>query len=113
MNMETFRRGIYDHRIAFALGLAILVSLMLTFVSLSLYIRSGASRLDLSRPGYEAARQQLISTVDQDSFSANGPVDAKSLKEFQTLFDKRRTNLNKLDPFSPTVVDNESLRLLQ
>jgi hypothetical protein len=112
MNESPVRRFVATHRLTAAIGLAILVALLLTAVSISLYIRSGASRLDLSRPGYEGVREQVNTTNDDDTFSATGPMNAEVVDQFQTLYTKKRTAVEKLDPFSPTVLSDDSLRLL-
>ena len=52
MNLEPIRRFLEAHRLPIAIGIAVSVALLMTVISISLYIRSGAPRLDLSRPGY-------------------------------------------------------------
>ena len=112
MNLEPVRRFLDTHRLPIAIGLAVVVALLMTTISISLYIRSGASRLDLSRPGYEAVRKQVTASEDDDVLSATGPMDVKTVDTFQTMFNKRRFTLDKLDPFAPSVIDDNSIRLI-
>lgn len=112
MNLEPYRRYLAAHRLPIAIIIAICIAIMLTSVSMSLYVRSGASRLDLSRPGYEKVREQVSEEKDEDSFSASGPMNSKVIDEFQEIYSKRRANLDKLDPFNPSVIDDTSIRLL-
>ena len=113
MNLEPMRRFLNAHRLPMAIGAAVLIALLMTVISISLYIRSGASRLDLSRPGYEGVRKQVTASEDDEILSATGPMDVKTIDTFQTMFNKRRSTLDKLDPFTPSVLDDSSIRLLE
>lgn len=110
MTWDNFRSTVQRHRFLFAIVTVIGAALLMTAVSLSLYVTSGTSRLDLSRPGYEQARKDIKPTPE-DSFSSDGPVDKSALDEFQKLYDTRRTNLNELGDFKDTTLDDASLRL--
>lgn len=112
MNMDSLRRTLNAHRLTGAIALSILIALVLTMISVSLYIRSGASRLDLSRPGYEKVREQVSNEDENDTFSASGPMNVDVIDEFQALYTKKRATIGKLDPFSPTVLEDDSIRLL-
>lgn len=111
MNWERISGIIQRHRLAYGVFGAICIGLLLTMVSMSLYISSGASQLDLSRPGYERARTQVDESKDDERFETSGPVDTKSLSEFQRLFTKNRTKLNASDKFDSAVIDDTQLRL--
>lgn len=110
MTWNNFRATIERHRFPFAIAAVVAIALLMTAVSLSLYITSGTSRLDLSRPGYEQVRKD-VKPSPEDSFSSDGPVDKASLNEFQKLYDARRTNLNELGDFKSTTLDDNSLKL--
>jgi hypothetical protein len=100
------------HRLTGAIALSILIALLLTMISVSLYIRSGASRLDLSRPGYEKVREQVTSDNEDDTFSGTGPMNIDVVDQFQGIYNKKRSTISKLDPFSPTILEDDSIRLL-
>lgn len=110
MTWGDFRATVQRHRFPFAIALVVGVALLMTAVSLSLYITSGTSRLDLSRPGYEQVRKDVKATPE-DTFSADGSVDKAALDEFQRFYESRRTNLNELGDFKDTTLDDSSLRL--
>lgn len=112
MNLFAIRDFLRDHQLIIGIGFAIVIALLLTAISVSLYVRSGASRLDLSRPGYEGVRDRISTTNDDDNFSASGPMSANVVSDFETIFSKKRKTVNTLDPFSPTVLDDDSIRLL-
>lgn len=110
MTWTGYRATIERHRFPFAIALVVGIALLMTAVSLSLYITSGTSRLDLSRPGYEQVRKEVKPTPE-DSFGADGPVDKAALDEFQRLYQARRNNLNELGDFKDSTLDDSSLRL--
>lgn len=110
MSWNDFRATVSRHRFPFAIAGVVAIALLMTATSLSLYITSGTSRLDLSRPGYEQARKDVKPTPEAN-FSADGAVDKSSLDEFQHLYDTRRTNLNELGDFKDTTLDDSSLKL--
>jgi hypothetical protein len=112
MNLQSIRQFFFMHRLTGAILMSIVVAVMLTMISVSLYIRSGASRLDLSRPGYEKVREQVKNDNENDSFSATGPMNADVIDEFQAIYSKKRATIGKLDPFSPSILDDDSIRLL-
>lgn len=98
------------HRFPFAIISVIGVAILMTAVSLSLYVTSGTSRLDLSRPGYEGVRKD-VQESPEETFKSDGPVDKAALDEFNQLLQKRRANLNGLGDFEDTSLDDSSLRL--
>lgn len=104
------QRLINRHKLPFAIFCAILIALALTLISMYLYIKSGTSSLDLSRPGYTAVRDQVI---DQpaESFDETGPLDGKTVGEFKKLFDAQRKTINSLGDFDDTSLSDESLQL--
>jgi hypothetical protein len=106
----SFQALVGRHRFPFAIGGVIGIALLMTAVSLSLYVTSGTARLDLSRPGYESVRKN-IQQSSGESFNPDGPVDKAALDEFDKLFGQRRANLNALGDFEDTSIDDVSLRL--
>ncbi len=101
---------IKEYRLAASIFAAIVIVLLMTALSISLYIRDGTSRLDLSRPGYEGVRSQVEKTESFPAFSSNGPVDAVSVKEFQDLYKRQIDKLNHFSTFQEkTLEDNQLL----
>ena len=111
MNWAHVSSMIQRHRLVYGVVGAIAIGLLLTVISMSLYISSGASQLDLSRPGYERARTQVDESKDQNTFETNGPIDAQTISRFQTLFTNNRTKLNGADKFDSSAIDYTQLRL--
>lgn len=102
---------VVDHQFAWAITLAVLIACLMTAVSLSLYVSTGAIQLDLSRPGYETARKEIIKPTNTPDFAAYGVIDVKTLDEYQERFDSQRTSLNKIGKFKDKSLEDDSLSL--
>lgn len=90
--------------------IAVLIALMTSALGLKLYNMSDVSRLDLSLPGHEKSRES-IGTEERVTFDANGPVDSKSLDDFQKLFDDKRAAMNALHKFDGDLLNTDSLKI--
>ncbi|HEX8390224.1 MAG TPA: hypothetical protein VF597_02300 [Candidatus Saccharimonadales bacterium] len=110
-NLSGFRTIIGRHRIIYAIILAIIIAVLLTVISMALYVSSGASRLDLSRPGYEAVRNEVSQTPVNDSFSGNGPINSSVAGTFQKRLNAHRDALSKLGDFESAALSDEQLQL--
>lgn len=99
------------HRITYGIGFALLISMLLTAVGMALYVSSGASRLDLSRPGYEAVRSEVSQSEGETDFSSSGPMNSAVANDFQKRYTARRETLNKLDTFGTNALDDTELQI--
>lgn len=111
LSWEWFLKIVDRHRIMYGIAAALIVSMLLTAVSLALYVSSGASRLDLSRPGYEAAREEVQQGDGEAPFSANGPMNTDVVNDFQVRFTKHRETLQKLDTYGTNALDDSELQI--
>lgn len=111
MNWDKTKQLIDRHRIIYGLIGALLIAALLTVISMALYVSSGASRLDLSRPGYESARGNVEKDVSETPFSATGPLNSDVANDFQERFTEHRDRLNKLDDFSTSALDDTELQI--
>ena len=110
-NWDHIRSIIERHRIVYGVVAAIMIASLLTAISMALYVSSGASRLDLSRPGYERVRSGLRNDTDESQFSANGPINQAVVNDFQNRFNKHRDTFNKLDNFSTGALSDTELQI--
>lgn len=90
-----------QHRFLLMILLAVILAMVLTFISMAMYYSSGASQLDLSRPGY----QGISDKVDRDdsafkNYSSTGPIDQASINEFRDLYQTQSTKTKSVDAFS-------------
>lgn len=111
MWVERVRQIAERHRFLLAIFAVIAIGCIMTAISLSLYASSGTLQLDLSRPGYEAARKEIINPDDTSTFSASGPVDKKALDQYQKLFDAQRKEMNTLSRFKDNGLSDPALGL--
>lgn len=92
---------------------AIIISVALVAVSLSLYISSGTAQLDLSRPGLEKIRDQVQNDDSFEGFSSNGSLDKDALTEFDSLYSKKLKEAESVDAFGNDVLSPGSLQIDQ
>lgn len=111
MTWEKLWQRIERHRIIYGITAALLITMLLTTISMALYISSGASRLDLSRPGYERVRTEVRQNTEEEAFSATGPINSDVANEFQSRFTRHRTTLTKLDTFGTNSLDDTQLQI--
>lgn len=105
-----FRLFIIKHQLVTAICLVLVISLFLTTVSMILYVTSGASGLDLSRPGFNVSRQEVQKTVTPD-FKETGSLTKIEMAEFKKLYDDQRRKIKSLGSFDDNVISDESLGL--
>ena len=110
MNRSGASAIIARHRLPLVIVAVIVITLIMTAISMSLYISSGAASLDLSRPGYAPVRDQ-VQSQPTTNFDENGPMNQTVLDDFRKLFDSERTALNSLPPFQDVSLDDASLKL--
>lgn len=87
----------------------IILTLALTITSVAIYVSSGVSSIDLSRPGYELVREQLIDSGADGTFSSDGQVTLSTLKEFNTLYDEKMKELQALGGYSESAINDTNL----
>lgn len=100
-----------DHRLTAMIVTSICISIFLVFVALALYNSSGASQLDLSRPGYERIRQEAQKDDTTISFPATGTLDEAALSGFEKEFDKKLKEAQQTDTFTTDVLSQKSLQI--
>lgn len=107
--VRTFRAHQFFAMVVIVIG----ISLFLVYVALSLYNSSGALQLDLSRPGYDSAREEAIKGNEVfRGFSADGPINQASLDEFDKLYrEKAAEALIDIDAFAGDPLSDSTLAL--
>ncbi len=108
-------RAVKAHQFIAMIVASILVALFLVFVALSLYESSGTLQLDLSRPGYDNARQEAIKDNEQvfKGYSAEGTIDKRSLEEFDKLYKEKAAQalIENVADFSGDALSDATLTL--
>lgn len=113
--MDVFRSRlksfIYKNKVLSGLFVVLAITCLLTGISMTLYVTSGASGLDLSRPGFNNARNK-IEDSKMTSFPSSGPLGEKDYQTFITLFTKEREKLQSLGSFDENTLSDEALGLV-
>lgn len=106
-------RTVRAHQYFSMVVLVILISMFLVYVALSLYQSSGALQLDLSRPGYDSARQEAIKDNEVfKGYSGDGPITKSSLDEFDSLYKQKAAEaLIDFNAFSGDALSDSALAL--
>ena len=98
------------HRFLVLIAVTIVVAVGLVAVSLVIYNMSGAAQLDLSRPGYKAvASQAQTNTAAFANYSATGPINEETIKEFQKLYDAQADSISAVDAFGGDPLNADTL----
>ena len=101
-----------QHRFFLLIAGVIFIALFLVSVSLSLYNSSGAAQLDLSRPGYQAVRDQASRDTVTRSFSASGALNDKALDSFSEMYKEQAGKITSVDSYDEAALSEDSLQLL-
>ena len=108
---ERIQHIVERHRMVYGIIAALIIAMLLAVVSMALYVSSGASRLDLSRPGYERVRSETQRDDQETTFSATGRMNSAVADDFQARFTKHRDTLSKLDTFGSDALDDAELQI--
>lgn len=109
--MEGFNAFIREHRFFAMIGAVVVVAVAMTAISLTLYVSSGASSLDLSRPGYEQARTQVKEDTVSNSFPATGPLNQTEYERYKKLFEQQVKTISELGNYESAPISDAPLRL--
>lgn len=97
------------HRLTLLLILTVIIAIILTVVSMTLYNISGAAQLDLSRPGYQSVSDKVDKETKIDGFDATGSVDRETIKNFIKLYDQQAEKAKAVDAFNGDPLNPELL----
>lgn len=107
---EKFKAFANRYKLPVFLGAAIALAIILVMISMTVYYRSGAYQLDLSRPEYKAVRSQIEPSKKANyGFDAQGQVDEQVLDEFLDKYQLETDKALAADAFSADVLSNEQL----
>jgi len=111
-SFKKFKKFLQRHQLASFVILAIVISAIMTVVSMWLYMASGTMKLDLSRPGYEQARQEITNdSSDNQSFSPNGSLTPSVINDFRDRLNKLQKKLGDMGNFDSNALSDGNLGL--
>ena len=94
-----YREFLRTHQFVAFIVLVILITCLITFIGLSIYVSSGTIKLDLSRPGYEKVRNEVQQSAAQQTFSSSGSLDSAAIKQFNSQLNSSVTDLKNSGNF--------------
>lgn len=107
------KRWIINHQWPAFIIVVLIVATTLSGVSLWLYRVSGASKLDLSRPGYEKVREDVKDDNDGTKpFSPTGNLDDAAIKDFRSRYENIKMRLDQMNSYDDAAVSDENLGLI-
>ncbi|MFS8118186.1 MAG: hypothetical protein ACMG55_06795 [Microcoleus sp.] len=95
-----------------ALIFAIGVAAVMTFISVGIYVSSGVSSIDLSRPGFDSLRQHVKNEGNANNFSSTGPLDNQAFDLFTKIYNKQTTELQATGSFSDDAFSDANIGLM-
>lgn len=107
----TIKSRLARHQFACFISLCILLAMVMTTISLDLYRKSGAIKLDMSRPGYEKVRSKVEKSRDDQPFENSGTLNKAAITDFDQRMSKHRKELKNLGNYDNANISDESLGL--
>lgn len=111
--VSQIKNWISDHQLMIFIMSALGAAGAAVLLSVWLYVVTGAVKLDLSRPGYEDVRKDVTSSDDSSTktYPNTGTLDGASIEEFENYFNKIKDNLDKMNNYDESALDDENLGL--
>lgn len=100
-------------RLPWALGIAVVLALAMTCLSVTVYYVAGFYKFDLSRPGYESERKNVTSDDSQKTYDTTTPVNAAALDSFLVEYDANVNAMRAYSDFGDTAVLSDKSLLLE
>lgn len=107
---DVFIELVNQHRLAFAILLMITIATILTSLSMWLYVQSGASGLDLSRPGFSEVREDIRVVNSHPEFASEGIISESVIDEYLDIYRYEVEQADKLGSFEAQPLSDKILR---
>lgn len=108
----SLRQVIGEHQFVCFIALCIVIAAVMTVISLELYRRSGAMKLDMSRPGYEKVRTEVEKSSDDQPYDSSGALTEEAVRDFENRVKKYQGELDNLGKYDNSIISDESLNLV-
>ena len=104
------RERINDHRLAVGVIIVLIIGILLTSVSMWLYVQSGAAGLDLSRPGLSEVRDNIRVQDNEFVFSAEGDLTTELVDQYLDNYRREAKLTEQLGAFDSQPLSDKVLR---
>lgn len=105
------KENLQKSRLALAIALAVFASLMLTFVSLTIYKVGDYYRFDLSRPDYESERSNVVSSSTNVTYDTTSPLSKQDVSDAISELDEHISDINKYNTFGDDSLSDGDLQI--
>ena len=112
MSKRSIRQVLGAHQFACFITLCVVIAGAMTVISLELYRRSGAMKLDMSRPGYEKVRTEVEKSSDDQPYDSSGALTDEALQDFENRVKKYQDELDNLGQYDNSIIGDENLNLV-
>lgn len=112
MAKRSIRQVLGAHQFACFIALCAVIAGAMTVISLELYRRSGAMKLDMSRPGYEKVRTEVEKSSDDQPYDSSGVLTDEALQDFENRIKKYQDELDNLGQYDNSIISDKSLNLV-
>lgn len=103
----------WSHNRIYALIVGVVgIALILVSVAMSIYNSSGASQIDMSRPGFSSVQKEVKEDKNTENFPASGQFDEKAFKDFYKLYDERLKAIESINAYDPAATSSDAYTLL-
>ena len=112
--MNKIKEFFNKHQLGFFIVIAVVAAVVLTIISVAIYIKSGAINVDCSLPtDAEVCKKVIVESEDEKSFAPSGFFNEQAIKDFDTVYDDIKSGLDKMGDFAADVISDEALDLRQ
>ncbi len=101
----------YRNELLIFMSSSVIIAIILVSIGTVLYTSSGASLLDLSRPGYKSVQGEVKQTDSFEAFSSDGSVGKDTLEKFQQLYQKQVQSVSNSSGFDGAALSDQSLSI--
>lgn len=99
-------------RLPWALGLAVVVALVMTCLSVTIYYSAGFYKFDLSRPGFESERNDIATSDTPKAYDTTTPVNSAAIDSFLVEYDANVNTMRAYGSFGDgSALSDKSLLL--
>jgi hypothetical protein len=96
-----------------ALGIAVVLAVTMTCISVAIYYGVGYYKFDLSRPGYESERLNVVNNDTQKTYDTTTPLSPSAIDSFLVEYDANVGAIRAYSDFSDTSVLSDKSLLLE
>jgi hypothetical protein len=101
--------AIQHNKLLFLVLIVVAATIIFTVISVAIYVRLGDISLDLSRPGYEDVRDDVVDDGSYTPYPVDGELGHEALQDFLSRLSKQQTEVGQLTGFIDDVLSDEAL----